>query len=368
MVPVFLLYFFWTVTFQGFVCASPRHQEGLLGKPVLSRARACDNASHVDWIELARRQETTFENTCGFLTGDPTKPRTADGRVDVENSLWGFCPSTVISASDCGLAGNCVDSHACSKGCGAVGNTKITTFTCGNTGDFCSTALLTARPDQTYSYIACGKVATTDHLLAAFTTGDSPTSTPTPSSSFPTPRSTSSLPSSTLQTALSSSLGSSSSIATTSLATTTSSPTASSSTSSFLALPQNSQSSTTSTPVPTTNISAIVGGVIGGLALLCISIIVIFWLRCRSNNLIPSQSLATSLDTYGSQRELVSIERPASDYKFSGYSPVEMANKRSPAEIGTRWTVSELPATPIPAWHRVSVSKSLKGLGLGVQH
>ena len=46
-----------------------------------------------------------------------------------KNGLWGFCPTTVISASDCGLAGNCVDSHACTAGCGIKNVASITTFT-----------------------------------------------------------------------------------------------------------------------------------------------------------------------------------------------------------------------------------------------
>lgn len=67
-----------------------------------------------------------------FLGGDVSKTRTAnpgyDCRIDLSAKLWGFCPTTVIAASDCGLAGSCVDNHACSKGCGFT-NLDLTTFT-----------------------------------------------------------------------------------------------------------------------------------------------------------------------------------------------------------------------------------------------
>ena len=67
-----------------------------------------------------------------FLGGDVSKTRTAnpgyDCRIDLSAKLWGFCPTTVIAASDCGLAGSCVDNHACSKGCGFT-DQDLTTFT-----------------------------------------------------------------------------------------------------------------------------------------------------------------------------------------------------------------------------------------------
>ena len=62
--------------------------------------------------------------TCGYKDGDPQSARTAQSgygcRVDTANGLWGFCPTTVISAEDCGLAGVCVDSHSCTEGCGRL--------------------------------------------------------------------------------------------------------------------------------------------------------------------------------------------------------------------------------------------------------
>lgn len=85
-------------------------------------------------LTLDKRQGTVLNTRFStiFLTGDSTKPRTAnagyDCRVDLLHDLWGFCPSSVIAATDCGLAGSCVDSFSCSKGCGFT-DTPYTTFT-----------------------------------------------------------------------------------------------------------------------------------------------------------------------------------------------------------------------------------------------
>jgi hypothetical protein len=66
-----------------------------------------------------------------FAGGDASQIRTAgpnfDIRVDLLNGLFGFCPTTVIAATDCGLAGICVDSFSCSEGCGFT-DTPLTTF------------------------------------------------------------------------------------------------------------------------------------------------------------------------------------------------------------------------------------------------
>ena len=79
--------------------------------------------------ELRRRQDSLI--TCGYKDGDPSKPRTAnsgfDCRVATQYGLWGLCPTTVIAATDCGLAGNCVDANSCSKGCGIFGTPGIIT-------------------------------------------------------------------------------------------------------------------------------------------------------------------------------------------------------------------------------------------------
>ncbi|KAK4110389.1 hypothetical protein N656DRAFT_714103 [Canariomyces notabilis] len=67
-----------------------------------------------------------------FGSGDATNIRTAnpgfDIRVDLLHDIWGFCPTSVIAATDCGLAGSCVDRFRCTKGCGFP-NGQLTTFT-----------------------------------------------------------------------------------------------------------------------------------------------------------------------------------------------------------------------------------------------
>lgn len=83
--------------------------------------------------ELRKRQVASDESTCGFANGIASEARTAnsgfDCRVDTANALWGFCPTTVISATDCGLAAACIDSYSCSGICGSPTNTGLTTFT-----------------------------------------------------------------------------------------------------------------------------------------------------------------------------------------------------------------------------------------------
>lgn len=80
---------------------------------------------------LKFRAVTTQMSTCGYYDGDPSKVRTADPgyncRVDISRGLWGFCPTTVISANDCGMAGACVDEGTCSSVCGFSG-AAATTF------------------------------------------------------------------------------------------------------------------------------------------------------------------------------------------------------------------------------------------------
>lgn len=71
---------------------------------------------------------------CGYEDGDPLKswggPPGYNCRVDTANGLWGFCPTTVIVATDCGLGGYCFDQSSCTSGCGVLsGISSITTWT-----------------------------------------------------------------------------------------------------------------------------------------------------------------------------------------------------------------------------------------------
>ncbi|AEO59311.1 hypothetical protein MYCTH_2307514 [Thermothelomyces thermophilus ATCC 42464] len=81
-----------------------------------------------------KRQQTVLVTKLStiYYSGDSSKPRTAepgfDIRIDLLHGLFGFCPTTVIAATDCGLGGACIDSFACSKGCGLTGD-PVTTWT-----------------------------------------------------------------------------------------------------------------------------------------------------------------------------------------------------------------------------------------------
>jgi hypothetical protein len=109
----------------------PWQQE--LGKGSAFGGEERTKVGNVSVETIERRQDASQLSTCGYYNGDPTKPRTAgpgdDCRFDTLHALWGFCPTTVIAATDCGLAGNCVDSYDCSNGCGMFGTPTITTFT-----------------------------------------------------------------------------------------------------------------------------------------------------------------------------------------------------------------------------------------------
>lgn len=116
------------------VSADPRI---LLPASITSICRPAETPSPNELIfdaELRRRQTTASPATCGYAGGDASKPRTAGAgfncRVDTSNGIWGFCPTTVVSARDCGLAGYCQDLNTCSDGCGPLPNrADITTFT-----------------------------------------------------------------------------------------------------------------------------------------------------------------------------------------------------------------------------------------------
>ncbi|CAK7229978.1 hypothetical protein SEUCBS140593_007429 [Sporothrix eucalyptigena] len=84
--------------------------------------------------ELFRRDATESELiTCGYLNGNVDFPRTAqpgfDCRVDTAHGIWGFCPSTVIAATDCGLAAACRDGGTCSSICRFNAASGLTTIT-----------------------------------------------------------------------------------------------------------------------------------------------------------------------------------------------------------------------------------------------
>ncbi|KAG8410115.1 hypothetical protein J3458_019183 [Metarhizium acridum] len=243
-------------------------------------------------------------STCGYQDGDPKRSRTAESgfncRVDTVNGLWGFCPTTVIAATDCGLQGFCIDSHSCSAGCGNGDNIRLTTFTC-ETSKFCSFAALTFGVDQTYTYYACGRTPTTVHYFASPTAQATLTTDDNlaPSTARTTPTTTKNV------------------------SKTSDGPSISTSVNTLPASPANSDSvQADSSP---NIIGAIIGGVIGGIAVLCsFGLAAIYLLRrSRSNrcNRSPSPNLPAPLE---------SAETPGvKGYKYSnrltgGWGPSEL--------------------------------------------
>ncbi|KAK0631529.1 hypothetical protein B0T14DRAFT_501868 [Immersiella caudata] len=212
---------------------------------------------------ILQRQATTEFSTCGYVDGDISKPRIApkgfNCRVDTLNGLWGFCPTSVIAATDCGLGGFCFDGGPCSTGCGRASlknNPKIRTWTCPEADDrpeakFCSTASLVFGPDQTYDYVDCaegpGKAVYFFSPTAKAVTISSPPPSTAPAATASTPTSTSSLPSPTEVST------------------------------------DVEKSRTTSAPTTQAkggvNVGAVVGGVLGGLALIVGAIIALLYLR-----------------------------------------------------------------------------------------
>ncbi|KID91829.1 hypothetical protein MGU_01799 [Metarhizium guizhouense ARSEF 977] len=287
----------------------------------------------------------TEMSTCGYQDGDPKKFRTAESgfncRVDTVNGLWGFCPTTVIAATDCGLQGFCVDSHSCSGGCGNGDNSKLTTFTCASlseTEKFCSFAALTFGVDQTYTYYACGGTPTTIHYLASPTAQATPTNTNNVSKTSDA----SSKPTSVNTSMAGSAQPSSWTIAsrTTAQSSQANAKTDSAAATSKSGSSRGGDSDGVKADSSPNTIGTIIGGVIGGIAVLCIFGLAAIYLlrRSRSNrcNRSPSPNLPAPLE---------SAETPGvNGYKYS--------NRRTGG-----WGPSELPASEYgrPSLHPVEL-------------
>ncbi|CEJ92804.1 hypothetical protein VHEMI08434 [[Torrubiella] hemipterigena] len=253
---------------------------------------------------FARQNNADSVSTCGYLNGNPSKPRTANSgyncRVDTQDGLWGFCPTSVIAASDCGLAGSCVDQFKCSKGCGFIDKTQLTTFTCESTQQ-CGTAILTAGVDQTYTYIACGGEAFTDHYMITPTADPQPKTTKEPPKVVSTSDPSSSQPKLTQSQTQPSSTSSPNSH-TTDVASQSKQASSSTVTSATLGANSPSVSPAADSGKPN-NIVLIIGGVLGGLALLCISAIAIFYLWRRNQNQAPAPTMTPVRPSWGQKSE-----------------------------------------------------------------
>jgi hypothetical protein len=104
---------------------------GLCGTSSNSASTVCLPPSK-HWVLPLYGYTEVMVATCGFDSRGTARVAAPDYdcRVDARNGIWGFCPSSVINAWDCGLAGYCVDQHDCSDGCGPLKDRDdITTFT-----------------------------------------------------------------------------------------------------------------------------------------------------------------------------------------------------------------------------------------------
>ncbi|KAH7109172.1 hypothetical protein B0J13DRAFT_315668 [Dactylonectria estremocensis] len=305
--------------------------------PTITPTPQLRNFDHHSGNELQKRSITTELSTCGYLNGDPDRIRTANSgyvcRVDTKNGLWGFCPNTVIVAKDCGLAGSCFDGRACSRGCGMTEIEDLTTFTCTGT-TYCSTALLTFGVDQTYSYIACGAKSGIDHYQitpnqeTATTTSSTKSSITSLSISGRTSGAesrTTNIPESsesTIKTATNSEPSDSDSGPIhTSSKLEVQTPTTSDDNEAEVASAAPGADSE-SADKSSTNIGTIIGGVIGGLALICGTAIMAIYLLRKSNS---RRFNSTSADQDSAQLPLSSVRTSTKQpHELIGWTPAEL--------------------------------------------
>ncbi|ATZ46066.1 hypothetical protein BCIN_01g07390 [Botrytis cinerea B05.10] len=213
-------------------------------------------------VQLRARQTTSFASLCGYSNGDIEIPRTAEPgyacREDTVNNLWGFCPNTIAEATNCDFVGYCVDDGTCSTGCG---RSSLTQLHCTNAMPYCSTALLVSE-EQTYTYLTCATSPTTNFYLV------NPTSNSV----------------STVSSASTSQVSTTQYYSTIVGATSSSAPSA-----------QSTSAQSTSAKASPNNVGAIVGGVLGGLALILLIVIALIFLKRYK----PSTSLKGEKDTNG---------------------------------------------------------------------
>ncbi|CAI6332936.1 unnamed protein product [Periconia digitata] len=114
---------------------------------------------------------TPTPTICGYGSGGKgwKAPSGSKCMVDTSAGYFGFCPESKSNAKDCGFARACVDLHACTSGCGRMGEQPYGTASCTATDEpYCYTQHLLATapssPNQssplvtaTYTYLGCGK-------------------------------------------------------------------------------------------------------------------------------------------------------------------------------------------------------------------
>ncbi|KAK1999306.1 hypothetical protein LX36DRAFT_574579 [Colletotrichum falcatum] len=309
-------------------------------KPTNAPSRNSTGALNED---LRRRQVTSrASSVCGYYDGDPTKPRTADAgfgcREDIAHGLWGFCPTTVLAATDCGLAGNCVDSHSCRFSCGKTGIKGLTTFTCAEE-QFCSTVVLAGSFEGGFSYIACGGKNTVETLFKEPTLAAVPSVTITPDPST----SPGALPSEpTSEAAASTSSPAPSSIPNhasepSSAPTRQSAPPASEATS-----PASEAIGDKPSGAAPGNTGAIIGGAIGGVAMVCITVVAAIALRRNKNRHEPRKKKRTGRFRPWGRSPSSATKPPAYDQSKAVQAGAQVQYVTEQAKTHAGWGPSEV--------------------------
>ncbi|CCD46761.1 hypothetical protein BofuT4_P114670.1 [Botrytis cinerea T4] len=219
-------------------------------------------------IILEKRQVTTSAETCGYANGNAMFPRSAAPGYfcgkEIQNSLWGFCSDAVTA--DCELYGYCFDKGACSAGCGVSG---LISTTCQ---PYCFSELLVSNY-QTYTHITCANAPGSAIWLAV----------PTITSPSPTTISSLSRAAVSISTLERTVTVSSSSFATNPKVSTSTPATISSTTALDPAATSNTGIASVSTEYSSSSmpVGAIIGGALGGLSLILLTVIALVMLKRR---------------------------------------------------------------------------------------
>ncbi|UNI22962.1 hypothetical protein JDV02_008805 [Purpureocillium takamizusanense] len=119
-----------------------------------------------------RGEYSALSSTCGYLNGDPRKPRFAPSgsACNWSSTYWGFCATSDLDK--CTIYATCIDSYGCSGGCPGPTKTKDNTAITCPSGQYCSTALLSYNVQQTnaigsYTFVTCGVEAATAHYIVS---------------------------------------------------------------------------------------------------------------------------------------------------------------------------------------------------------
>ncbi|KAF4435734.1 hypothetical protein F53441_13438 [Fusarium austroafricanum] len=253
--------------------------------------------------------------TCGYKNGDPAAMTKAESgsvcRFSTQNGLWGMCKSA--GDPKCTVAGRCRDQHDCSGGCGKTENPKFRMTSCKKI-EYCSFAYLIMDEGHKYTYVACGAVAATDTY---YITPKVP-----PLSKTVTQKA--------------------STIETSELSSDTTAVTETSTTSSESATETTEEASNDNTAPSGSNTGAIVGGVVGGLAVICGTGIAAIYLLRRNRSQKSEATPETGQGTTETPDQTVPNNGPK---ELVGSKPGDVQAKRQTAEL--QGTVSPRRSDPV---------------------